>query len=364
MKIFSWFLVISGFAVLGTTMFFGIEAIGNEYSKVADSASSSVSTVFNQYKKTKVITPDEYTVVLVGDMMLDRGVKARVGSVMGGDYNKIFDNIRSVLSGADVTFGNLEGSISNVGADTGKPYSFRFEPEVASAVANAGFDVVSLANNHIFDWGHDSLCATLTNLTAVNVFGVGAGCNKERADQSYVKTFPDGTKIAFLAFTEFYKGGFARDETPGLAHYDIDNMKQRITDMKEKGVDIIFVSFHWGIEYDTRSSKAQQDLAKTLIDSGADVIVGHHPHVAQEVEKYKDSWIIYSLGNFVFDQKFSEETMKGLLANVVIRDKAVVEIEPIVIYLNENYQPSIDPDGKYTYLKGVLSNRTEELEVL
>lgn len=352
MKITSWFLIIVGFAGLGAAMFFGFDAVGQEYTTIAEQSRMRTDSVVTQYITDKISKPKEYTVVLVGDMMLDRGVKSKVYQFGGGNYDFLFENIHHILQSADVTFGNLEGSLSNVGADTGKPYSFRFETKTASALQTAGFDVVALANNHILDWGRNSLCETVKNLEAVGIFGSGAGCETNRAEQAYIHELPDGTKLGFLSFTEFYKGGYAREDAAGLAQYTEENMKNRIADLKEKGIDIIFVSIHWGTEYHTRSNELQQNLARTLVDAGANIIVGHHPHVAQEVEKYKDSWIIYSLGNFIFDQKFSEQTMKGLLANVVIRDGVVADIEPIVVYLNENYQPAIDPEGKYEYLAG------------
>lgn len=352
MKLVSWFLILIGFAGLSIAMLFGFDAIGAEYVKIAEQARAASDNVVTQYITEKISKPKEYTVVLVGDMMLDRGVESKINAVGNGDYNFAFDNIRHILTAADVTFGNLEGSLSNVGADTGKPYSFRFEPELAGALQNAGFDVLALANNHILDWGRSSLCATVGNLEAVGIFGSGAGCETNRAEQAYIHELPDGTQLGFLSYTEFYKGGYAREDTPGLAHYTEDNMTMRITELKERGIDIVFVSLHWGLEYHTRSDEKQQALARTLVDAGADVVVGHHPHVAQEIEKYKDSWIIYSLGNFIFDQNWSEQTMKGLLANVVIRDSEIADVESVVTYLNENYQPAIDPEGEYEYLAG------------
>jgi poly-gamma-glutamate capsule biosynthesis protein CapA/YwtB (metallophosphatase superfamily) len=360
MKILSWFLIIIGFAGLAGVMFFGFDSIGAEYAKIAEQASTSTNNVVTQYIKDKISKPKEYTVVLVGDMMLDRGVKSKVYEFGEGNYDFVFENIHHVLAEADVTFGNLEGSLSDVGADTGKPYSFRFETQTANALQAAGFDVLALANNHMLDWGRNSLCETVKNLEAVGIFGSGAGCNSERAEKAYMHELGDGTKLGFLSFTEFYKGGYARDDAAGLARFSEENMTKRITELKEQGTDIVFVSLHWGTEYHTRSNEAQQNLARTLVDAGADVIIGHHPHVAQEIEKYKDSWIIYSLGNFIFDQKFSEQTMKGLLANIVIRDGEVANIEPIVVYLNKNYQPTVDPDGEYEYLAGTELTEAHE----
>lgn len=295
--------------------------------------------------------PATYTLAFVGDIMMDRGVRMQVQSVFHNDYKKIFEQSAEILRSYDMLFGNLEGSISDVGADTGKKYSFRFSPESVFGLQDAGFDVVSLANNHIFDWGHDSLCATMGHLETVNIFGVGAGCDRNQAEQSYRKTLPDGTTIAIIAFTEFYKGGYATDTRPGLARYDHEHMIQTVHNLKEQGVNIIIVSLHWGIEYKTISENWQQTLAHDLIDAGADIIAGHHPHVVQQVERYGDGIIFYSLGNFVFDQKFSEETMKGMLAEVSVQKGEIVDYTTRQVLLNKYYQPQVileNTDVKFT----------------
>jgi len=351
MRLFSWLVIIAGFCGLGAVLFFGVDAIGYQYETMAKTTLDAVGTTY-QNLTNRVQKSQEYSVVLVGDMMLDRGVQSRVYAQGNGDYAYLFKNIQSELQNADITFGNLEGSMSDVGADTGKAYSFRFEPASAQGLSGAGFDVVSLANNHILDWGRSSLCATVGHLADAGIFGVGAGCDNNRAEQAYIKELPNGTRVAFLAFTEFYKEGYARSDAAGLAQYTEENMIQKIKALKQEGVDLVFVSLHWGLEYHLRSNEAQQILGHTLIDAGADVIVGHHPHVIQEVERYKDGWIVYSLGNFIFDQKFSEQTMKGMIAKVVISDGVVSDIETTIIKLNENYQPAIDEDQTYTYISG------------
>ena len=101
----------------------------------------------------------------------------------------------------------------------------------------------------------------------------------------------------------------------------------------------MIVSFHWGEEYQNQPNKEQRYFAQLAIDSGADLVIGHHPHVVQPVEKYKNSWIAYSLGNFVFDQSFSEKTMKGFLLEVIIENKKIKEINPKEIKISKYFQP-------------------------
>ncbi|MCA9353152.1 CapA family protein [Patescibacteria group bacterium] len=279
-----------------------------------------------------------YTIFAIGDIMLDRGVETKIKN-LGQDYSFSFDLIKEDLTTADIVFANLEGSVSDIGVDTGKEYSFRFEPIVVEALSDSGIDVVSLANNHILDWGRDALCDTTKNLDRVGIYYVGAGCNNDQAEAPYIVTLGD-TRVAFLAYTEFYIGAHATSDRPGLSEYNMEKISNRIHTLKEQSeVDLVFVSMHWGEEYKNRATLNQVVLGRALVDAGADVVIGHHPHVDQEIERYDNGWIIYSLGNFVFDQSWSEETMQGLLAEIQIQHKHVYDIVPKMVQLNSNYQP-------------------------
>lgn len=279
-----------------------------------------------------------YTIVVGGDIMMDRGVEAKIKR-LDKDYNFSFDLIREYLIKADYVFANLEGSISDVGVDTGKPYSFRFEPAVAEALKQGGITGVSLANNHMLDWGRLSLCETTKHLDEVSIDYVGGGCNTEIAERPLIKEFGN-TTVAFLAYTEFYKGAHAVGDTPGMSEWNLGKIKERITELNQQ-VDIVMVSIHWGEEYRDRATDEQVTLGQQIIDMGADVIIGHHPHVDQEIERYGNGWIIYSLGNFIFDQSWSENTMEGLLANIQLQNGRIYDIKPLPIQLNQDYQPYI-----------------------
>ena len=279
-----------------------------------------------------------YRILAGGDIMMDRGVEAKIKN-LNKDYSFSLDLIRDYLNNADYVFANVEGSISDIGADTGKPYSFRFEPAVAEALAKGGIDGVSLANNHMLDWGRQSLCETTKHLDTVGVDYVGAGCNAQTAERPLVKSFGN-TTVGFLAYTEFYKGAHAVGDIPGMSEYDLEKIAERISDLESK-VDIIMVSMHWGAEYKDRATDSQVEIGQSLIDMGADIIIGHHPHVDQEIERYGNGWIIYSLGNFIFDQSWSENTMESILAEIKIQNKKIIDVQPIPIQLNKYYQPYI-----------------------
>jgi len=284
-----------------------------------------------------------YHVVAGGDIMLDRGVKIRVMNpeIGNGDWTFPWHNINEVFRDADLAFGNLEGALSDIGSDTGKKYSFRFPVEAREGLTYAGFDLVSLANNHMLDWGYDALCDSVENVNEVGIGVVGAGCNQDESEAPYIAEFGD-TRVAFVAFTEFYQGAVGTETRPGITNYNLNHMIETVKDLKEnQGVDIVMLSMHWGVEYKKRSNSAQQEMAKKLIDAGLDVLIGHHPHVPQEIERYGDGWIIYSLGNLVFDQSWSEETMMGLIADIQIQNGRVYDVTPIPIQLNKNYQPRV-----------------------
>lgn len=290
--------------------------------------------------KTLADASEIYTVVVGGDLMFDRGVEAGLKKNEKG-YDFLFEYVSDYLNEADLVFANLEGSMSDIGTDTGKKYSFRFEPAAAPAMSLAGFDVLSLANNHMLDWGRDSLCATIQHLKDSNLNYVGAGCDGTEAEAPYITTLGN-TKIALLAYTEFYKGAHATDDRAGMSHYDMGLIAERVQDLKEnQGVDVVMVSMHWGEEYLNRAPERIVDLGQEFVDMGVDVVIGHHPHVDQEIERYGDGWIIYSLGNFVFDQSWSEETMQGLLAEIKVQNKRVYDIVPVPIQLNNVFQPQI-----------------------
>jgi poly-gamma-glutamate capsule biosynthesis protein CapA/YwtB (metallophosphatase superfamily) len=348
MKNFLGIIIIIGLAVGGFFAYQKYEStnntialLNNELNQKEQQIAETQSLEKNIQSLKKTLTEKEnsekiYTILAGGDIMMDRGVEGKIKK-LNKNYDFSFDLIRDELRLVDIMFANLEGSISDVGADTGKPYSFRFEPAVAGALSSAGINIVSLANNHMLDWGRESLCATTKHLDAVGINYVGAGCDSDQAEKPYITTLGN-TRIGFLAYTEFYQGAHATENRPGMSEWDMKKIALDINDLK-KEVDVVLISMHWGEEYKHRATDNQVLLGQQLVDAGADVVIGHHPHVDQEIERYNNGWIIYSLGNFVFDQSWSDETMQGLLAEIQIQNKRVYDIIPRPIQLNENYQP-------------------------
>jgi poly-gamma-glutamate synthesis protein (capsule biosynthesis protein) len=180
----------------------------------------------------------------------------------------------------------------------------------------------------------------MKRLSKAGISYVGAGFSKKEALSPRVITVGDA-KIAFLAFTNLgSKNWQAGENSSGIDWLDQENIKAGIAEAKTKA-DLVVVMFHLGEEYKTSSNAEQKKFARLAVDLGADLVVGHHPHVAQEVEKYKGKYIAYSLGNFVFDQDFSKETMEGLALEVSVKNKAIQLVEARKLELNSFYQPRI-----------------------
>ncbi len=286
------------------------------------------------------LSPSEEAISLlfVGDIMLSRSVGEKIEEI--GDYRYPFLESAEFLRQADLTFANLESPISARGRNQGSQYSFRADPRTVEGLTFAGFDVVSLANNHIWDWGSEALTDTVSILETNGIETVGAGRNYEEANQPVVKEV-SGNKIAFLAYTNLYPEGLEAGESrPGIS--DFDSAQKKIVEAKEVA-DIVVVSLHWGDEYGSRSNQVQQTIGRSLVDAGADLVIGHHPHVIEEIEPYGDGWIIYSLGNFVFDQNFSKATREGLAVFAKVQQKKVVSLETIKVEISPAFQPSFSP---------------------
>lgn len=308
--------------------------------------------VYFSFDDVRANQEEEVTLGFVGDMMFDRGVKTSVIKNFGGDFSQILAEA-DLLEKPDIMFGNLEGPISDQGRNVGSKYSFRFDTSIPMVLKDAGFDIVSFANNHVGDWSDAAFEDTMGRLAEHNLLFTGAGLNYDGAKQAVVIE-RSGIKIGFIGMSdvgpEWMK---ATTEKPGILLASDPNLVQIIKDAKLAS-DILVVSIHWGDEYKPHTAR-QEMLAHKMIDAGADIIIGHHPHVAQDVEEYKNGLIVYSLGNFVFDQYFSEETMQGQYAEITVSLKGIKEHKETIFKLNSKYQPilpSRSKDEDYAFQRG------------
>ncbi|MCX6760953.1 MAG: CapA family protein [Candidatus Nealsonbacteria bacterium] len=313
--------------------------------KEADNAPPNISenTSIN-FQNSRKETVD---IIMVGDIMLNRGVEYMINKEGKGNFKFPFLRIADDMKAADLLIGNLEGPVSDKGEKVGSIYSFRMNPESINGLGYAGFNVLLLANNHAFDYGREALEDTLKRLKKAGMSYSGAGFDKNEAFSPLIKEIK-GIKIGFLDYTNLGSNYWtAGEESSGIAwisENDIEEIKKDIEKAKQQA-DFLIVFLHAGDEYQAEPSSFQISFAKVAIDSGADLVVEHHPHVVQGSEEYKNKNIFYSLGNFIFDQGFSEETMSGQILKISLYNSSstirIKEITALNTKMNEFFQPEI-----------------------
>ncbi len=251
-------------------------------------------------------------ILLGGDIMLSRyvGTVAR----QRADPTWPLREISELLASADIAFANLESPFSDRGRMIEKGMVFKAEPEMIEALVRAGIDVVSTANNHARDCGAHGIEYTLDWLGKHRISAIGTGASSEAAHQGAVLE-RNGVRFGFLGYTYDQANGNHSDRDDRIAMLDVTQASSDVGKMRERA-DIVIVSMHAGAEYQRRPNSQQQKFARAVIDAGATVVVGHHPHVTQPVEGYANGVIFYSLGNLVFDQFQQKETQRGWIADI------------------------------------------------
>jgi len=278
--------------------------------------------------------PHQRTLIFAGDVMLSRGVGRKMYAK--GDWGYPFRQVSGVLHAADLAYCNLECPISDQGRNLHHLYSFRADPRAVDGLKSAGFTIVSEANNHAYDWGPPALLDTLGRLHAVGIRTVGAGENTLEAHHPTVVDL-GGVRVAFLAYVNIDpQDAAAGAHHPGVAWLDVEQVTADIRFARYLA-DLVVVCPHWGVEYATAPTRRQEELARKMIDAGADLIVGSHPHVVQPLVQYHGRWVAYSLGNFIFDQQ-DPATHRGLMLKVTVRDKKIAEVTKVPIEINADCQ--------------------------
>lgn len=262
------------------------------------------------------VAEGEVLLVAVGDVMLGRTVGEGI-LAQGASYP--FQFVAEALQAADVAFANLESPITARGQPAPKDFVFRAPALAARSLAEGGIDVVSLANNHALDYGLVGLFDTLAGLEAMGIAQAGAGQDLEEARRPAVLTVK-GLNIAFLAYVntpDDSVSGFslaataAGPDKAGVAWATPETVTADVAQASQQ-YDVVVVSLHTGFEYQEAPNELQAQLAHAAIDAGADLVLGHHPHVLQGIDQYRGGLIIYSLGNFVFDFDATDYAQPGL----------------------------------------------------
>lgn len=296
---------------------------------------------------TAVETVSTTTMLFVGDVMLARHVE-RLIEANGIAYP--FAHIHTLLHTPDVTIGNFEAAIPEHHVETperGMVFSVR--APYLSALKLAGFDILSLANNHSYDYGDKGFSNTKKECDRISIACIGtAGKLNDMSSHVYTK---NGRSIGLLfVHTLFY--------TP-----DNDEIRKLFTALSQKS-EFQFVYIHWGDEYALEHNVFQEKLAKTLIDAGADAIIGHHPHVIQDIDIYNGAPIFYSLGNFIFDQYFSEHVMQGLVVSADVGSTTIKFALEVVDSSLVRSQPRVQDTSTRTQIfERIFKNITHETGV-
>ena len=314
-----------------------------------------------------------WTLFAGGDIMLDRGVYETL-RVKGKGADFPFDGgtaeitgrtccsafgwkvpttrrtgnagaFRELIKGADIAIANFENPAPDNPRWHRKGTVVSADPTLIDGLANAGIDYVSLANNHIRDAGGQGLLQTIENIEQRGIKVSGAGKDLAAARRPAIME-AGGVKVAILAYDAIAGKYHATATRIGSAPLQARLVKADVAAARKAGADIVIVFPHWGTEYDPTPFASQQKLARMIIDAGADMVIGNHAHWAAAMEVYQGKPIWYALGNFVFDQTWSEPTMEGITLELTFRGKelAQVRIRPHIIL--DKAQPNfLDPAG-------------------
>jgi Bacterial capsule synthesis protein PGA_cap len=295
-----------------------------------------------------------WTVAAAGDVNLDRGVYNVIHNLhKGPDYP--FDGgsvaissryccspkpfvwplprtvrlssaplVRNLMSGADLAMVNLEGPAPNKSSYHTGGFTFTFNQTYLSGLKNAGIDVVSLANNHIGNAGKQGIGQTVAALDKIGIAHAGAGVNSKAARAPSIFTI-QGVRVAFLSYDAIQPSYWTNGASAGSAQLTTAQTVTDIKAVKAAGAQVVIVYPHWGVEYTTTPATYERTWAHKMIDAGADLIIGNHVHYAAAMEVYKGKPIWYALGNFVFDQNWSEPTEEGLILELTFNGPSLAQ---------------------------------------
>jgi poly-gamma-glutamate capsule biosynthesis protein CapA/YwtB (metallophosphatase superfamily) len=277
----------------------------------------------------------ELSLIAVGDIMLD-GRARQVVADRGADYP--FEAVLPLLRRAPMVLGNLEGPFARNARRERRNHSYRVDPALAPALERAGINIVTLANNHLLDCGRAGVFETLAALAQAGVAAVGAGVNARAAHTPVVRV-AGGQRVGVLGYY-WNRRTAARANLPGSAMDPPEALAEDIGALREL-VDYVVVTFHWGVPYERQPAAADRVKARWAVDCGADLVIGHHPHIVQAAEVYRGRPIFYSVGNFAFGSGNSRA--EGLVVGVRFEPhQTTVEAYPLYVKNRDprvNYQP-------------------------
>jgi poly-gamma-glutamate capsule biosynthesis protein CapA/YwtB (metallophosphatase superfamily) len=276
------------------------------------------------------------TFLFTGVIVPARCVQAAIDEVGSPDF--VYDEVRDLIQAADVAVGTLNATISAVPEYTGcrRTYLLVGRPDNADAMQRAGFDVMSVATNHIKNCGlptcgNQAFFDTLDNLRRVGILPVGAGQNHAEAMQPVVVE-KNGVRFGIVSLGQIEPMAFAGEDTPGIAILNDANLRDAIAAARAVS-DVVIAMPHWGPETAPVPNWIQRNLARTAVESGADLVVGNHTHVVQAHQEIDGVRVFYGLGNFVFDQDWSVPTSQGVILQVTFQGTQMVGYEFIPVHI-------------------------------
>lgn len=279
-----------------------------------------------------------YSFIAVGDIMVGERADEPIEKY-GTSYP--FRSVLPLLNTAPFVFGNLEGPLAPAAWKRPRNHAYAVKPERAQALRCAGIDLMTLANNHLTDCGPEGVLETLRALECAGIAAVGAGINEHVAHLPVIRNV-SGERVAFLGFY-WHRRCAAKRNAPGAALDTPDRIESDIGGIRAQ-VDRIVVAFHWGIPYQREPLPEDRAKARFAIECGADIVIGHHPHVIQGFEIYRGRPIFYSVGNFAFGTGNSRAESLLLGIRFCESRRTLVDVFPIYVKNRDprvNYQPKV-----------------------
>lgn len=308
---------------------------------------------------------DCVTITFAGDILFDPeyGVMAALQLNGGNISNGILPDVITEMKSADIMMLNNEFPYSVAGTPTeGKQFTFRADPSYVSYLHDIGVDIVSLANNHAYDYGEEAFLDTMSTLKSAGIPYVGAGADEQEAMRPVYYIIND-MKIAFVSATQIEKADYpdtkgAEENSPGVFRcWDSEKLLQVVAEAKENS-DFVIVYVHWGTESQEETDWAQDKQAPELVEAGADIIIGSHPHILQKIDVINGVPVVYSLGNFWFNSR----TVDTGMVKITVSEDGLQSMR-FIPCLQSDYRTTLATGEEKERILGVMRNMSENVQI-